>query len=430
MQSKLPQNPPLMAVTQRQAERRPPRPPQGPDQQHHQGQGHEAPTGRTGRPPRPLRLSVHRLTIVSADVAEQATVAAWIGSANLGDELVFSVLRALLAERGVAVTAPSLEPAATATTHDVEAFGHLNPLALRSSLQNADTMVFGGGGLLQDETGIWNLPYHLHRVHAARRAGTPWAGIGLGAGGLTTRLGRSQVRRALVGHTAIAVRDETSASALTALGIDRVVRSADLVWLTDPPSPATRTGTLGVCLRAPQTARLLPAAIGPRGHLTDDLAAAIAAAIDATATATGLTTRFIAFDAGTDDPVHLQVADHMQTPAETLTPGLADVLAAVAATDATVTMRYHAAVAAALAGTGVVTMDFSPKLGSLAAELGPACCHLSPSATDGLTRLPEAVTAALAARSALPEAVGRLKSLAARNVTVLDDLLATGATTP
>ena len=371
---------------------------------------------------------MHRLTIVSANVAEQATVAGWIGSANLGDELVFTVLRALMAERGVAVTAPSLNPAETAATHDVEAFGHMDPLALRRNLATTDAMVFGGGGLLQDETGIWNLPYHLHRVRAARRAGTPWAGIGLGAGGLTTRLGRSQVRRALVGHTAIAVRDEASLTALTALGIERVVAAADLVWLADPPAPATRTGTLGVCLRAPQTARLLPAAIGPRGRLTDDLAAAIAAAIDATATATGLTTAFIAFEATADDPVHRLVADHMTTPAETLTPGLADVLETVATTDAMVTMRYHGAIAAALAGSGVVTLDFSPKLGSLAADLGPACCHLSPSAPQGLSDLPEAVAAALAARGALPEAVGRLRALSGRNVDVLDDLLAAGTT--
>ena len=151
---------------------------------------------------------------------------------------------------------------------------------------------------------------------------------------------------------------------------------------------------------------------------------------DAAATATGLTTRFIAFDADADDPVHRQVADHMETPAEALTPGLAEVLAAVAAVEAMVTMRYHGAVAAALAGSGVVTLDFSPKLGSLAADLGPAACHLSPSATDGLTRLPEAVTAALAARGALPEAVARLRALSGRNVDVLEDLVAAGGATP
>jgi len=372
---------------------------------------------------------VHRLTIVSASVAEQATVAGWIGSANLGDELVFSVLRGLLADRGVAVSAPSLNPAETAATHDVEAFGHLDPLALRRHLRADDAMILGGGGLLQDETGIWNLPYHLHRVRSARRAATPWAAVGLGAGGITTRLGRSQVRRALHGHTAIAVRDEASADALAALGIERVVRAADLAWLATPPTAIEGTGTLGVCLRAPQTSRWLPAAIGPQGRLTDDLAAAIAAAIDATATATGLTTRFIAFEADADDPVHRQVADHMDTPAETHTPGLTDVLATVAATEAMVTMRYHGAIAAALSGSGVVTLDFSPKLGSLAADLGSACCHLSPSAPDGLSRLPEAVTAALAARSALPEAVARLRALAARNVDVLDDLLAAGGAT-
>ncbi len=370
---------------------------------------------------------------MSADVAGQATVAGWVGSANLGDEWVFSVLCGLLAERGVGVSAPSLRPPATAAAHGVEAFGHLSPAALNHSLGDSDAMVFGGGGLLQDETGVWNLPYHLRRVRAARRAGLPWAGIGLGAGGLTTSLGRRQVQRALHGHTAIAVRDEASEDLLAAHGVERLVRAADLAWLADPPTrqaPGTgaESGALGVCLRAPQTARLLPAAVGPRGRLTDDLAATMAAALDTTSQATGLTTRFIALEAGSDDVVHRQVADHMATPVEALTPGLADMPAAVAATEAMVTMRYHGAVAAVLAGTGVVTLDFSPKLGALAAELGPACCHLSPSTPEGLRRLPEAVTAALSARGALPEAAYRLRALAGRNADVLDDLLATGDT--
>jgi polysaccharide pyruvyl transferase CsaB len=361
---------------------------------------------------------------VSADVAEQATVAGWIGSANLGDELVFTVLRGLLADRGVAVSAPSTDPVATAAIHDVDAFSHLDPIALRRHVRAADVLVFGGGGLLQDETGIWNLPYHLRRVRAARRAGTPWAGIGLGAGGLTTARGRSQVRRELHGHTAIAVRDEASAETLRALGVGRVVRAADLVWLAGTPPPVAASGALGVCLRAPQTGRLMPAAFGPRGRLPNGRAAAIAAALDDTARATGLTTRFIAFDAAADDPVHRQVADHMATPAETLAPGLDTVLATVAGVDAMVTMRYHGAVAAAMAGAGVVTLAFSPKLGALAADLGPACHHVPAGGPDGLSGLPGAVEGALGARGGLPGAVSRLRGLAGRNVDVLDDLLA------
>ena len=68
--------------------------------------------------PRP----VHRPTIVSTTVADRVTVAGWVGSTNLGDELLFRVLRGLLADRGVVVGTPSVDPMGTAAVHDVEAF--------------------------------------------------------------------------------------------------------------------------------------------------------------------------------------------------------------------------------------------------------------------------------------------------------------------
>jgi len=364
--------------------------------------------------PRP----VHRLTIVSTTVADRVTVAGWVGSTNLGDELLFRLLRDLLADRGVTVGAPSVDPAGTTAVHDVEAFGHLAPSALRRSLVASDAFVFGPGGLLQDETGIWNLPYHLRRLGSVRRAGIPWAGIGLGADGLITDRGRSRVRRALVGHTAIAVRDEPSVEALRALGVDRVVRAADLAFLAEPPT-VSRDGVLGVCLRTPQSGRLRPGALDAGRIWSDERAAALAVALDETCRATGLTTRFVALNAPADGVVHRQVADRMTTPAEVVEPDLDGVAGALARVDAVVTMRYHGAVLAALGGAAVVAFPHSPKLRSLAADLGPgATVH------DGeADSLAAAVSNVLTGRSYLADAVDRLRTLAGRNVEVLDGLL-------
>jgi len=357
---------------------------------------------------------------VSTTVADRVTVAGWVGSTNLGDELLFRLLRDLLADRGVTVGAPSVNPAGTTAVHDVEAFGHLAPSALRHSLVTSDAFVFGPGGLLQDETGVWNLPYHLRRLRSVRRVGIPWAGIGLGADGLITDRGRSQVRRALVGHTAIAVRDEPSADVLRALGVDRVVRAADLAFLVEPPT-VSRDGVLGVCLRAPQSGRLRPGALDARRAWPDERAASLAAALDDTCRATGLITRFVALNAPTDGVIHRQVADRMTTPAEVVEPDLDGVVGALSRVDVVATMRYHGAVLAALGGAAVVALPHSPKLRSLAADLGPgATVH------DGETEgLAAAVSGVLIGRSHLVDAVDRLRTLAGRNVEVLDGLLGT-----
>jgi len=381
---------------------------------------------------------------VSTTVADRVTVAGWVGSTNLGDELLFHLLGRVLDARDVAVSTPSIDPEATTRIHgsvpygtaprgtaprgrarDLDAFGHLRPSALRRRLVTSDALVFGPGGLLQDETGIWNLPYHLRRIHAARRAAMPWAGIGLGADGLTTDRGRARVRRALVGHTGIAVRDEPSAVALRALGVERVVRAADLAFLVEPPR-IERDGALGVCLRAPQTGRLRPAALGGARRWPEERAVSMAAALDDTARATGLTVRFVSLDAVHDGPVHRQVAERMATPAQVVDPDLHGLVAAMARLEAVATMRYHGAVLAAVGGAAVVALPFSPKLRSLATDLGSGACTLDADPTpDGeAAALPGAVADVLAHRHHLAEDVGRLQVLAGRNLEVLDDLLA------
>ena len=350
-------------------------------------------------------------------MGDRAVVAAWVGSTNLGDELVFSVLRRLLADRGVETAVPSLDQPGTTAAHQVDAFGHLDPWALRRHLRSADAFVFGGGGLLQDETSIWNLPWHLSRIRAARRAGLPWAGVGLGASGLTTPGGRRRVTAALVDHVAIAVRDQSSAEMLTGLGVPRVVRAADLAWLAEPPN-RKGSGVLAVCLRDPQTARWRPGALGPAARTPEVTIDALASAIDATATATGLSTRFVALDPAADHRLHRQVADRMTTSADTRRPTLAGLLTEFADVEVAATMRYHGAVAAALAGAPVTTLAFSPKLTALADDLGPAA---APAA--GPEDLPRAVGEALTGGRYLAETVGGLTDLAGSNATILDDLL-------
>src|SRR3546814_3856222 len=74
-----------------------------------------------------------------------ATVAAWIGSANLGDELVFKALAAQLAARDVQIAALSVAPDATSAAHGVDSRRRQSALTTRTGLT-----VLGGGGLLQD----------------------------------------------------------------------------------------------------------------------------------------------------------------------------------------------------------------------------------------------------------------------------------------
>jgi len=350
-------------------------------------------------------------------VIDRAVIGAWVGSSNLGDELIFSILLRLLKERGVDATVPSVNPIKTSESFDVDSFSHMNFFEFKKQIVKTDALIFGGGGLLQDETGMWNLPYHLSRISEARKQDVPWIGIGLGASGLTGKRALRQVSNKFKGHLGVSVRDETSAQILESLDIPNVIRAADLGWLwnvSDEPGPVSSPGFLGVSLRNPQTSRFLPAAIGPKASLPEREISDLAESIDAVAISTGLSVRFISLNRDEDTPLHQRVADKLKANSEVLNPDLETFEQCFNGVEAVVTMRYHAALMGALKGAAVVCLPFSKKLDSLVPALGTAA---SKGTNSDLVPVVETV---LSGRSELNEHVEDLQARSHKNLEIIE----------
>ena len=335
-------------------------------------------------------------------------VAGWVGSTNLGDELVFAGLRRLLAEHDTEVAVISRNVEATRAVHGVGAVADTDLYGLLRAAGTADLVVFGGGGLLQDTTSPFNLPYHLSRILAARLRGTPVVGVGLGAGALDTRLGRAEVVRGLRPLAGLSVRDRASQQLLTDLGIADVQLGTDLaVALADAgpqsalpeapsvqPPAALRAGaqptSLAVCLRpwSGRRGRLPAQARGdatPQQHVDQ-----LAAQLDLIAGRTGLAVRFVALQRDRDDDFHARVASQMRAPSTRVAPALDELLGEVSQATAVVSMRYHGGMAAMLTGRPAVLIGYAAKVGSLAEEFGDAGALL-PFEPQALARLAPAV---------------------------------------
>ena len=338
-------------------------------------------------------------------MALRIALAGWYGSDNLGDEMILSCMVAALRARGVDPMAVSIDPERTAAVHGVEALAHRSPLggpALRRSLCRADAMVLSGG-VVQSETSPWNMWFHMSRLRAYRRSVSPpfphrreravVAAIGLGAGHVRgardRRMAVSEMRRAC--H--VVARDAASAQRLRDWGVSDVAIGADPVLagnaalvasrpVATRPShshPPTTTGptrsrrdagdTIGVILRPPNRRGIRTAAAKTRTSW-QPWTAQLARSLDALAERTGMAYRLLPFQPSQDTPMLEALRQQMRTDAELVAVNIDNALAEIARSRLVVTMRYHGAIAALLNDQAAVVLDYSPKMGSLAAEGG------------------------------------------------------------
>lgn len=347
--------------------------------------------------------------------------AGWTGSTNLGDELVLRGLRAHLDALGARVTALTTDVAATRMAHGIAAVGHTDVLGTWGAVGRADALVLGGGGILQDQTSAFNLPYHLSRAWLARVRRTPWAAVGVGAGPVSTAVGR-RLLRTLRGARAISVRDAPSAAALAACGVHGTSVAADLAFALPAPrqDPADR---MVICLRPWGGGGRLPVSTERlRAATPPGFVAAAARALDAAADATGLQPVLVALDTVRDADLHDRIAARMRTSAKCVVPTLDSVLADIAAARVVVGMRFHAGVAAALAGRPAVLIGYAPKVVALAEDVGPGGVVL-PWRPDSLEGLAAAVQTVIGRDDDMAAAAAALRHRGAGNRRALEILL-------
>lgn len=350
-------------------------------------------------------------------------VAGWVGSTNLGDELIFAGLISKLRRLGADVAAISMDPVATTRIHGVPCVDGRHPTSIAAAVGTCDVVAFGGGDLIQDVTSAFNLPYHLGRVALARLRGRRVVGVGLGAPPFQRAGSAALVRRVWPADAPIAVRDHGSAEVLRTAGIEAEV-SADLALGLDRPpgGAAVLDNVVAVSLRPWSDGGALPVGLHWQQGFDPQLVTALARNLDRVAERTGLGIRMIAFQTDRDDAFHRAVANHMASDVELVTPTVHTVLTEVSRCRVVVGTRYHASIAALLAGRPAVALAYSRKVEQLAADAGDAVQQVRWGPADA-DALPDAVQRAVEHSDEVEAAYARLVAREAVNDRVLERVL-------
>lgn len=334
----------------------------------------------------------------------RVVVSAFLGTDNLGDELIFACLLERLAALGVErdqVCAVSTDPAVTIDRFGVRAVAELDLLDTKRAIEGADLLIFGGGGLVQDKSNALTLPRQLSRVVMAHAAKVPVATFGLGVGPLTRFGSKEMVKQALGPCAAIGVRDPASAQELAECGVtERVVVHADPVLAIDPPEgarpsrvrPARQSSerrTVGVCLRQLESnLAIVPAWVEHRLGVfgQKDKGAFVSAAaqtLDTLVEKHDVDVAFFPFWLGRDESLHEDVLAAMDQSAHARCvtwSTTADALQTFATFDAVVAMRLHASILATRLGIPFRALTYFPKVEHFLDLVGKSAWGFTPAA--------------------------------------------------
>jgi len=316
----------------------------------------------------------------------------FIGSKNLGDEAIFETLVSQLKKLPVHLTVATLDEVKTRRL--VPDTVRANDFwAITKCIRECDYVFLGGGGLLQDETSVFNVPGHLWRLWLAKFFRKPILMIAIGVGPLISGVSRWLVKRTCASAALITVRDQESSQLLMDLGVD----SKKVHVVTDPavsfPLPQ-KENNHPVALTFPEggyivvsfreishgSNRWLPVSLKHkfnkifRGPGTVDIFKQIAETLDEIADRFKLKILFFPFLENRDEIIHQQILQHMRFKQSAQMfegePTPQAFCALVKHSRFVVSMRLHACILAARMNIPAIGLSYAPKVRSFFKSLG------------------------------------------------------------
>lgn len=155
----------------------------------------------------------------------------WYGAGNIGDELLLTILRDWCREMGAVLSAMSINPSYTRSSHGIEAVDAFDLMAVAEAMQQSDLFVLGGGGLFQTHQpftipALYSFYYSDISVYArpvlmAQQMSVPVLLWAQGVGPLQEHESRQIAKSIFQNADFVSVRDHGSKDLLLEVGVSR-----------------------------------------------------------------------------------------------------------------------------------------------------------------------------------------------------------------
>lgn len=300
----------------------------------------------------------------------RAAILGYYGYGNLGDEISLGAIVSALRDAGTAdITVIGRRPYSGILPEGVKLADGRSPYSLIAAIAHCDTLIAGGGTLLQNATGEKSLIYYTSLMRLAAAMGKEVRLYG-GVGPLIGKAARDRAAAALRSCSTVCVRDGGSAAAVKELcGID-ATRADDPIFFThysgnNVPRPP-RGEYVAVQIRK-------TAGGGAGGNLSDFRGAVTALRAAEMCRElrerTGARPVFVSMQDSYD--LELCRLSASLCGGETVSPATGEELFAIlGGARAAVGMRLHFLLASVMSGIPAVALSYDPKVDSAARMFG------------------------------------------------------------
>lgn len=301
-------------------------------------------------------------------MGKKIVISGYYGFGNMGDEAILSSIVRRLNEKIPDLSVTVLSASFTSylsQQFNVKCVNRMSPLSVTREMAGADLFISGGGGLLQDVTGVNTVRYYLALVKLAKIFCRKVMYYAQGIGPLHSESARRLVRDFSEPVDVITVRDEESRSLLEDIGVSRPP-----VIVTADPVITLEGASLCRAVEMMKQEGLDPAsgerriAISVRPWNTEkDYLSEIASAASALSRKYGARIVLIPFQKSQDLETCEALAEKIEGAAVVrgdYTPE--DLIAFIASMDFLIAMRLHALIFAASAETPMAGIVYDPKV--------------------------------------------------------------------
>ena len=180
--------------------------------------------------------------------SKHIAVSGYYGFDNFGDEAILNVLKKELKKNNFYITVFSKNPQKTGLNLGVNSVYTFNIKSIIKTLKNCDTLISGGGSLLQDSTSLKSLIYYIFVILCAEFFKKDVIIFAQGIGPIKNIFGRVLTQFALKKCKYITVRDEKSLFLLRSWKLNPELVS-DPVWNIET-TQYNPLGRIGIQLRS------------------------------------------------------------------------------------------------------------------------------------------------------------------------------------